>query len=112
MPLDFASIARLFVRLRRQRKRAAGTSEEETKSPTEGGPTKSQTNTNQQVSSGAAATHPSLVSVSSANGYKVSRHDLFICANGVDLRKLLRATRSSLLETAIMAGGTCLVEEK
>lgn len=57
-------------------------------------------------------THPTL---SQAVGYSklpVSHEDEFICSNGVDVPKLLRATRSTLLEKAQILGAHILVEER
>jgi len=42
----------------------------------------------------------------------VSREDQFICASGVDVPKLLRACRSTLLDQARTIGAKVLVDEQ
>ncbi|KAI6116263.1 hypothetical protein EDD16DRAFT_1475094 [Pisolithus croceorrhizus] len=58
-------------------------------------------------------THPSLSGESATCRRRVPivHSDLFTCKGGVDVPKLLRATRMSLLEKAEFLGGNVLVEE-
>lgn len=64
-------------------------------------------------SSGSAPiTHPSLSGAISVVKVPVSREDEFVCASGVDVPKLLRACRSTLLDQARAFGANVLVEEQ
>ncbi|KAI6000110.1 hypothetical protein EDC04DRAFT_2584208 [Pisolithus marmoratus] len=58
-------------------------------------------------------THPSLAGEGATGRRRVSvvHSDLFTCKGGVDVPKLLRATRMSLLEKAEFLGANVLVEE-
>jgi len=57
-------------------------------------------------------THPSLSDVASTHKISVSREDQFVCISGVDIPKLLRACRSTLLDHARIIGANVLVEEQ
>jgi len=57
-------------------------------------------------------THPSLSNAASTHKVSVSREDQFVCASGVDVPKLLRACRSTLLDQARTIGANVLVEEQ
>ncbi|KAF9788310.1 hypothetical protein BJ322DRAFT_622596 [Thelephora terrestris] len=59
----------------------------------------------------APITHPSLPGAMSATKIPMNRDDEFICASGVDVPKLLRACRSTLLEQARKIGANVLVDE-
>lgn len=57
-------------------------------------------------------THPSLINAVSTHKVAVRREDQFICASGVDVPKLLRACRSTLLDQAGTLGANVLVDEQ
>jgi len=57
-------------------------------------------------------THPSLNNAVSTHKVSISREDQFVCAAAVDVPKLLRACRSTLLEQARTIGANVLVEEQ
>lgn len=57
-------------------------------------------------------THPSLVGAVHLYKEPINRGDQFICVHGVDLPKLLRASRLSLLNQAKAMGANVLVDEK
>lgn len=57
-------------------------------------------------------THPSLSDAMSATKVPMNRKDEFICASGVDVPKLLRACRSTLLDQARIIGANVLVDEQ
>jgi len=57
-------------------------------------------------------THPSLSNVVSTHKVSVSREDQFVCESAVDVPKLLRACRSTLLDQARTIGANVLVEEQ
>jgi hypothetical protein len=65
-------------------------------------------------SSGAPQTHPSLAGVGATSPQKIEVEfaDDFVCANGVDVVRLLRATRATLLETATLWNANVLVNER
>jgi len=48
----------------------------------------------------------------STQKFSVSREDQFVCASAVDVSKLLRACRSTLLDQARTIGANVLVEEQ
>jgi len=57
-------------------------------------------------------THPSLSDAVSTTKVPMSRDDEFVCASGVDVPKLLRACRSTLLDQARIIGANVLVDEQ
>lgn len=57
-------------------------------------------------------THPSLSNAVSTHKVSVRREDQFVCASGVDVPKLLRACRSTLLDQAGAIGANVLVDEQ
>jgi len=57
-------------------------------------------------------THPCLSGAVSTQKVSVSREDQFLCASAVDVPKLLRACRSTLLDQARTIGANVLVEEQ
>lgn len=57
-------------------------------------------------------THSSLSGAVSTPRVNISRDDEFICASGVDIPKLLRACRSTLLDRATAIGANVLVDEQ
>lgn len=57
-------------------------------------------------------THPCLNNAVSTHKVSVSREDQFVCASAVDVPKLLRACRSTLLDQARTIGANVLVEEQ
>lgn len=57
-------------------------------------------------------THPSLDNVEYPHKVSVRREDHFVCASGVDVPKLLRACRSTLLDQARAIGANVLVDEQ
>lgn len=57
-------------------------------------------------------THSSLSGAASTTRVHISRDDEFICASGVDIPKLLRACRSTLLDRATAIGANVLVDEQ
>lgn len=64
--------------------------------------------------SGAPQTDPSLAGVGATSPQKIEVEfaDEFVCANGVDVVRLLRATRATLLETAALWNANVLVNER
>ena len=57
-------------------------------------------------------THSCLNNAVSTQKFSVSREDQFVCASAVDVSKLLRACRSTLLDQARTIGANVLVEEQ
>jgi len=57
-------------------------------------------------------THPSLSNAISTQKVSMRREDQFVCASAVDVPKLLRACRSTLLDEARAIGANVLVEEQ
>ncbi|KAI9459766.1 hypothetical protein HD554DRAFT_2029148 [Boletus coccyginus] len=64
-------------------------------------------------SSGIPITHPTLCEENATCNRRVplEHGDRYVCKGAVDVAKLLRGSRASLLEKAIMLGGNVLVEE-
>jgi hypothetical protein len=50
--------------------------------------------------------------VTSAGRVVIEQTDLFVCTGAVDVVKLLRGSRSNLLEKAIVLGANVLVDEQ
>lgn len=94
MPLTLPSVASVFVKLQRAKDRA-------------------KTDT-LDFCSGDPQTHPCLFGEGTTPRNRVSlvHSDLFTCKGAVDVPKLLRASRASLLEKAEYLGGNILVEER
>lgn len=57
-------------------------------------------------------THPALSNAVNPFKVRVSRCDEFICASGVDVKKLLRPCRRALFEQAQSIGANTLVDEQ
>ena len=96
LPLRLPDVANVIVKLRRNRQKA-------------------QDREYPRVStSGAAQTHPSLAGEGETSVRKVplTEDQRFLCRDGVDLKKLLRMMRASLLEEAQSMGATVLVNEQ
>lgn len=98
IPLSLPAVANLIVKLRRSSNRAKAAKD----FPVE-------------CTSGAAPqTHAVLTGegVTSARKVPMQEQRRFLCRDGVDVKKLLRAVRASLLEEAQMMGATVLVDEQ
>ncbi|CAL1699488.1 unnamed protein product [Somion occarium] len=67
-----------------------------------------------ESTSGEPQTHPSLAreGVTSVRKVPLDTAENFVCRDGVDVIKLLRATRASLLEDAEAIGANALVDEQ
>ncbi|RDX44419.1 hypothetical protein K466DRAFT_556178 [Polyporus arcularius HHB13444] len=95
MPLGVSNVANLLVKMRRHRKKAK---EHHIESSSADGP----------------LTHPSLTgeNVVSARKVPLEEHQTFICRDGVDTAKLVRAVRGSLYQKALDVGANVLVDEQ
>jgi len=64
--------------------------------------------------SGPPQTHPSLTEdgVTCEARALIEHRDQFVCAGAVDMAKLLRGSRSSLVEKAMTLGANVLVDEQ
>ncbi|KIJ61811.1 hypothetical protein HYDPIDRAFT_115265 [Hydnomerulius pinastri MD-312] len=93
MPLTVPSVVNIFVKLRRVKEKSKADSLEFT--------------------SGDPITHPSLSGEDATCKRRVPlvHGDMFLCTGAVDVPKLLRGSRASLLEKAEFLGATVLVEE-
>ncbi|KAG6329854.1 hypothetical protein ID866_9236 [Astraeus odoratus] len=93
MPLTLPSVANVLVKLRQARDKSRAGSVD--------------------CSSGEAQTHPPLSGEGATSRHRVplAHSDLFTCKGAVDVTKLLRASRASLLEKAEYLGANVLVEE-
>ena len=67
-----------------------------------------------ELSSGEPQTHPQLAEegVCSQARVPVEQVDNFVCFGAVDVPKLIRGSRASLLSKATALGATCLVDEQ
>ncbi|KAH7912170.1 hypothetical protein BJ138DRAFT_1005028 [Hygrophoropsis aurantiaca] len=94
MTLTVSTVANVFVKLRRAKER-----------------TKAH---HIDSASGAPQTHPSLCGENATCKRKVPmvHGDVFVCTGAVDVAKLLRGSRASLLEKAELLGGNVLVDER
>lgn len=95
MPLTLPSMASVFVKLQRAKDRSKSDSLD--------------------FSSGEPQTHPSCLSGESAmprSRDSLVHTDIFTCKGAVDVPKLLRASRASLLEKAEYLGANVLVDER
>lgn len=94
MPLTLPSVASVFVKLQRAKDRSKTDSID--------------------FCSGEPQTHPSLSGEGATARSRVPlvHSDLFTCKGAVDVPKLLRASRASLLEKAEYLGANVLVEER
>ncbi|KAI0716534.1 hypothetical protein C8Q76DRAFT_767611 [Earliella scabrosa] len=95
MPLRVSSVANIFVKMRRHRGKAK--------------------EHHVESSSGAEPlTHPSLTGkdVVSARKVPLEEHETFVCRDGVDAAKLLRAVRGMLYQKALDVGANVLVDEQ
>ncbi|EIW55160.1 uncharacterized protein TRAVEDRAFT_130298 [Trametes versicolor FP-101664 SS1] len=95
MPLSVSNVANLFVRMRRHRSKAKAHHIEST-------------------SGDAPQTHTALHGVVSAETEKIhlEQDETFICRDGVDTTKLLRAVRGALYQKAQTYGANVLVDEQ
>ncbi|OJT14029.1 hypothetical protein TRAPUB_9419 [Trametes pubescens] len=95
MPLSVSNVANLFVRMRRHRSKAKAHHIEST-------------------SGDAPQTHTALQGVISAETEKIhlEQDETFICRDGVDTTKLLRAVRGALYQKAQTYGANVLVDEQ
>jgi len=93
MPLTVSSVANVLIKLRRVK--------ENSKADT------------LDFASGEPITHPSLCGEDATCKRRVPlvHGDLFLCKGAVDVSKLLRGSRASLLEKAEFLGANVLVEE-
>lgn len=91
--LGMADVANIFVRMRRTSKSKSY---------------------HIDLSSGESQTHPSLAGdgVTFTQKVEVELVDEFVCANGVNVARLLRATRATLLEMVTLFQANALVDEK
>ncbi|EGO29646.1 hypothetical protein SERLADRAFT_378817, partial [Serpula lacrymans var. lacrymans S7.9] len=91
--LTVSTVANVFVKMRRAKERAKSHHIEST--------------------SGDPQSHPSLAEEGATCKRKVPivQSDLFICVGAVDVTKLLRGSRATLLEKAEFLGGNVLVDE-
>lgn len=94
MSLKLSNVASLFVKMRRTGSK--------------------QKDHHIESSSGEPITDPRLIGegVVSAKRVPLMEKERFVCRDGVDVVKLLRAVRSSLLEKAENRGANVLVEEQ
>lgn len=95
MPLSVSNVANLFIRMRRHRSKAKAHHIEST-------------------SGDAPQTHTALHGVVSAETEKIhlEQDETFICRDGVDTTKLLRAVRGALYQKAQTYGANVLVDEQ
>ncbi|KAJ8469107.1 hypothetical protein ONZ51_g9206 [Trametes cubensis] len=93
IPLSVSNVANLFVKMRRHRSKAKSHHIEST-------------------SGDSPQTHPSLEGAASAEKIPLEKNETFVCRDGVDTTKLLRAVRGALLEKAQTFGGNVLVDER
>lgn len=95
VPLRLPGVANMIVKLRRSSSKAKAN----------GYPIES--------SSGEPQTHPVLCGegVTSPRKVPLQEQRRFFCRDGVDVKKLLRTMRATLLEEAQMMGATVLVDE-
>jgi len=111
MPLSFHNVANIFVKMQQHRRRA-------TEPGTDASTTDSKANPIDKghhivsTSGEGPMTHPSLVDIPPESGYKLRMEDFFVCSGGVDVPKLLRATRASLLGHAVELQGNGLIQEE
>jgi len=99
MPINMHSVSNIFVQLRRHRKRAS-----------EHGDHKD--HHIRSSSADSPQTHPELVSSSQPPSARhLSRDDFFICADGVDVPRLLKVARNALYKQAVTLGGNVLMNE-
>lgn len=102
MPLSIHNISNIFLSLQKQRNRASDC------------PPFDRKDHHIQSSSGdEPLTHPDLTSQAViTNGPHLSTDELFICADGVDVPRLLKVTRSTLYDKAQTLGGNALINEE
>jgi len=108
MPLTFPNLVNIFVKMQRLRRKAIADAPDSPRSVQE----KEKGHHIRSISGDGPQNHHSLADIPSEPGLKLRREDFFVCANGVDIPKLLRATRASLLDEAISIGGNALVQEE
>ncbi|KAH7920182.1 hypothetical protein BV22DRAFT_1021700 [Leucogyrophana mollusca] len=94
MTLAVSTVANVFVKLRRAKERTTKAHHVDS-------------------ASGDPQTHPSLRGEDATCKRKVpmGHGDVFVCTGAVDVAKLLRGSRASLLEKAELLGGNVLVDE-
>ncbi|KAI0738964.1 hypothetical protein C8Q80DRAFT_1113235 [Daedaleopsis nitida] len=95
MPLRVANVANLLVKMRRHRSKAKEHHIESS-------------------SGDAPQTHPSLAEDNAVSARKVPLEEsqTFVCRDGVDAAKLLRAVRGALFQKALDVGANVLVDEQ
>ncbi|KAJ2993284.1 hypothetical protein NUW54_g7749 [Trametes sanguinea] len=93
MPLSVSNVANLFVKMRRHRAKAKAHHIE-------------------SASGDAPQTHPSLEGAASTERIPLEKNETFVCRDGVDATKLLRAVRGALYEKAQTVGANVLVDER
>ncbi|KAI0366853.1 hypothetical protein BV20DRAFT_971381 [Pilatotrama ljubarskyi] len=93
MPLSVSNVANLFVKMRRHRSKAKAHHIESS-------------------SGDEPQTHPALQGAVSAEKIPLELHETFVCRDGVDTAKLLRAVRGALYQKALTYGANVLVDEQ
>ncbi|CDO70370.1 hypothetical protein BN946_scf184999.g10 [Trametes cinnabarina] len=93
MPLSVSNVANLFVKMRRHRAKAKAHHIESS-------------------SGDEPQTHPSLEGAASVERIPLEKNETFVCRDGVDATKLLRAVRGALYEKAQTFGANVLVDER
>ncbi|KAI0631134.1 hypothetical protein C8Q77DRAFT_1061853 [Trametes polyzona] len=93
MPLSVSNVANIFVRMRRHR-------------------SKSKTHHIESSSGDEPQTHPTLQGAVSAEKIHLEQDETFVCRDGVDATKLLRAVRGALYQKAQTYGANVLADEQ
>ncbi|KAI0676444.1 hypothetical protein C8Q78DRAFT_962357 [Trametes maxima] len=93
MPLGVYQVANLFVKMRQHRAKAKSHHIESS-------------------SGDEPQTHPTLQGAVSIGRIPLEQHETFVCRDGVDATKLLRAVRGALLQKAETYGANVLVDEQ
>ncbi|KAH9855367.1 hypothetical protein C2E23DRAFT_866945 [Lenzites betulinus] len=92
MPLSVSSVANIFVRMRRQR-------------------SKDKSHHIASSSGDEPQTHPALQGAVSPEKIHLEQRESFVCRDGVDATKLVRAVRGALYQKAQTYGANVLVDE-
>ncbi|KAI0356065.1 hypothetical protein OH77DRAFT_1424375 [Trametes cingulata] len=95
MPLSVSNVANLFVKMRRHRSKAKSHHIESS-------------------SGDAPQTHPALQAEGAVSAERIhlEQSETFVCRDGVDTAKLLRAVRGALYQKALTYGANVLVDEQ
>jgi len=97
MPLAIHNVSNVFLQLQRHRKRA----------------TEDKAHHIRSTSGDEPQTHPSLTpDDDSPTGPHLSINEFFVCADAVDVPRLLKATRTTLHRRAMAVGGNVLLNEQ